>query len=894
MKMIRVNNLMRFLFCGMMLFGMALAAAPNVEVFVTPQPVRTGEPAWFVIRSADGTRNQPLNNRLPAVKELQWQHGISQSSRISIVNGRRTAVFEAKIPFVVSQPGTYTIPAMTLTHSKEKSKPVTFTAVEASYRVRSASGTSAGRQTVSALPRPSGTANTTPKPSSAPSEPQREAELSLEQIMFMDAEIPGKRAHYYLGEEIPLEINIYVLAGMQPQLSWPSVAFEGKSSAVFHDYSKVNPDNPQFEGATPQMVQQDGRNYVRYSFRTAVRPISAGTLALNIKEDAALLIPDSRRARSNDFFDDFFDDPFFSRTRRVVRNMTVPALKAEILKLPEAAAGEQFTGLVGNWQTRVTLSPPPYRVGEPITLKIEYQGGSAETLRTWPLSLKGFRTYPPEVEKNVSGAEVRYMLIPTESADGKMENVVFGPFSTFDPTTQKYQTQTFRQSLTVEKGNNVISGGSSQYEPVSFEPAEKGKETVRRQAEDILYLKKTDSRPVLLPLLRNAIVPGILLILPGLLFLVFILVFRSVRNARANDPGYQRRAAARSRKSELLARIRQLPSEEIPAECSGDIASYLADSLGLPPGADLNECSAALKTRSPQLARMLDELSQAAWMPSMKNRFTPEFRSSLIRLLGRLSVLLLLLFAPSLSGAETLENVQPLIRSWEAAMNAYDAGDFRNSGWYYTSKANPAAPSANMLYNAGNCLYKQGRLPQSLVCYERASRLAPRDSDIQENLNLVRRKLGLAEKYQVQSPSDIPAYLRDSLRPDEWVLLFCAGISLLLICGGIWIQWGTNRTFRYLLVIGLLCLILPGTAYLSQQKTTYNPAYAVVIARSLPVYSLPSDRAGKAEMTLKAGEELVIVEHRMDWVRIRSGAAEGWVHADGIASLWSPDGRSGN
>ena len=101
-----------------------------MEVFVPPQPVRTGEPAWFVIRSADGTRNQPLNNRLPAVKELQWQHGISQSSRISIVNGRRTAVFEAKIPFVVSQPGTYTIPAMTLTHSKEKSKPVTFTAVD--------------------------------------------------------------------------------------------------------------------------------------------------------------------------------------------------------------------------------------------------------------------------------------------------------------------------------------------------------------------------------------------------------------------------------------------------------------------------------------------------------------------------------------------------------------------------------------------------------------------------------------------------------------------------------------------------------------------------------------------------------------------------------------------
>lgn len=878
MKMIQLERKSMFLLCGMMLFCMTLAGASKVEVYVTPQTVRTGEPAWLVIRSSDGSRNLPLNNRLPDVKELQWKSGITQSSRTSIVNGRRSSTFEAKIPFVVNQPGTYTIPSMPLTHSKERTKPVKFTAEKASYRVHSGSGT---EPQTAARPGLSGTAN--------------EAELSLEQIMFMNAEIPGKRGHYYLGEEIPLEINIYVLEGVQPQFSWPSVSFAGKSSAVFHDYSRINRENPRFEGVTPQAVQQNGRNYVRYSFRTAVRPISAGTLTMNITEDAALLIPDSRRARSNDLFDDFFDSPFFSRTRRIARNMTAPALHTEVLKLPELPAGEEFTGLVGDWRTRVELSPPPYRAGEPVTLKIEYQGGAADTLRTWPLNLKGFRTYPPEVEKTMSGAEVRYTLIPTEPADGKTENVVFGPFSTFDPLAQKYRTQTFRQALTVEKGNSVISGGTSQYEPVTPEPAAKEPETVRRQAEDILYLKKTDSRPVRLPLLRNAAEPGILLILPGLVFLVLTLMIRSVRNARANDPGYQRRTAARSRKSELLSRIRQLPPEEIPAECSGDIASYLADSLGLPPGADLNECSEALKKRSPQLSRMLDELSQAAWLPSMKNRFTPEFRSSLIRLLGRLPVLLLLLSAPSLTGAEIPENVQPQIRSWDAAMNAYDAGDFSNAGRFYTLQGNPAAPSAHALYNAGNCLYKQGRLPQALVCYERASRLAPRDSDIQENLNLVRRKLGLTEKHQVQSPRDIPAYLRDSLRPDEWGLLFCTGISLLLICGGIRVLLGKNNTMlRCLAVMALLCLILPGTAYLSQQKTTYNPEYAVVVVRSLPVYSLPSDRAGKAEMKLKAGDELMIAERRMDWVRIRSGAAEGWVHADGIASLWSPDGRSGN
>ena len=40
--------------------------------------------------------------------------------------------------------------------------------------------------------------------------------------------------------------------------------------------------------------------------------------------------------------------------------------------------------------------------------------------------------------------------------------------------------------------------------------------------------------------------------------------------------------------------------------------------------------------------------------------------------------------------------------------------------------------------------------------------------------------------------------------------------------------------------------------------------------------------------TLSSGEEVTVVERRMDWVRIRSGSAEGWVHAKDITSLWSP------
>ncbi|MBO4631086.1 MAG: tetratricopeptide repeat protein, partial [Lentisphaeria bacterium] len=314
---------------------------------------------------------------------------------------------------------------------------------------------------------------------------------------------------------------------------------------------------------------------------------------------------------------------------------------------------------------------------------------------------------------------------------------------------------------------------------------------------------------------------------------------------------------------------------------------YIADARGLAPGADLSECAAAVKTQSPELASMLDELSQAAWMPSMKSRFTPEFRNALVKALSRIAVIALAFLPGMLNAASESAS------SADQAMSAYDKGNFPAAEKYYRSRFNPAEPSANLLYNIGNCLFQQGYFGQAMVCFERAARLSPRDPDILENLNLTRRKLMLTEKYQVNKPSDIPPWLRDSLRPDEWLFLICAGIALLFVAGGIAFLAGTGRTFRILLVIGILMILLPGAAYLSQRQTSYNPDFAVVTAKNPSVYSLPSDQAGKVEMKLRAGEEVVIVERRMEWIRIRSGNAEGWIHAKDITSLWNPDSAGG-
>ncbi|MBO4649184.1 MAG: BatD family protein [Lentisphaeria bacterium] len=838
--------------------GFLLAAAP-VELSVMPQPVRAGEEAYLVIRSRDGSRPQP-QDALPEIDGLSWHQGVRQSSRTQIINGRRSDIFELYVPFTVDKPGNYTIPPMRLTKHSGLTKKITFQAVEARYRTSSSPRSSGGSADAS-------------------------DGVTMNEIMFMELEVPGGKNSCYLGEEIPLEVNIYVLAGVQPQLSWPQVSFGSKDGAVFRDYRQTNPENPNFAGVTQHRTERNGREYILYSFRTAVRPITAGKLEISAGEEAALVVPAARRQRSMDPFDEIFDDPFFSRGRRIARALTAGPVTLDVRNLPPVPAGVRFTGLVGEWESRVTLSPPPYKVGEPITLKVEFEGtGSADTLRHWPLELKGFRVYPPEVEKVAGGAELRYVLIPMEASDGKADNVFFGPYAVF--SMGKYRTEEFRRAIPVENGRAVIPGAAAPVVVSSAPAAENAvkEQPVRRRAEEILYLKKREGRGVPLPPEVN-IAGGLVLILGGALFLIVSGIVYLVRRARENDPAYQRRAQARNRKTELLRRLGRLEPGDIPGSCSGDIASYLADAEGLAPGADLTECAEAVRTKSPELAKLLDELSQAAWMPSMRDRFTPEFRRALIKALGRI-VMLAVLFGLGLPSM--LSAADDISRDRMEAMTAYDAGKFAEAEKYYRKKLDPAEPSAEELYNIGNCLYQQGKLPRAMLCYERALRLSPRDSDILENLNLVRRKLMRPELGRVGSPGDILPYLRDSLRPDEWLFVLFGGVSLILIAAGTALL-GYGRVFRILLIAGVLLILLPGAAYLSQRSTRYDPDFALVVTGGLPVYSLPSDQAGKVEMKLHAGEEVQIAERRMNWVRVRAGAAEGWVHAGDVVSLWNPD-----
>ncbi len=861
--------------------AISLQGAENtLEAFLIPENVVVNEAAFLVLRTQG---KKPDIKKLPVIKNLRWiSNSVRTSSQVNIVNGKMSSTYENHIPFIVTEKGTYTIPLDSFVAGKGKNTPGNLTFKAEAPLVRSA-----------------GERNKMAESSSGKTGGKSET-VKIEDAIFSDMVIPGKKKEYFTGEEIPLEVNLYILNGLSGRpLAYPEIKFGSNNGAIFRDYSKVNGENPNFERVTRSRQKVGGRIYSCLTFHTRFTPVSPGEMKITSLLPSLLLVPDNGRRRSGRGMGGFFDDEdffgsFFPSERRLERNLHGETF---ILVKPRPALPEKtafFTGLTGNWKGEVTLSPPPYKVGEPINLTVRYTGnGSLDFFKAPVLTMEKFRIYPPEVEKGNSFAEAKYILIPSSVMDGKEENLVLPPLAVFDPGTGKYDLLRFSRRLIVEKGSSLLPEqkkstvleGKTLLQKESWRE-EKEELEKRETANDVLYLKKTDGKTVVLPLWKNHFSGILFFVLSGILFLILSHCIAFIVRRHARDPFYARKKEASRTRKELLSVLARLAPDEL-ASHSGKIAEVLAALSGLAPGADLKECAEKIHEEDPVFASMLEKMADAAWMPDSKKGLDENFKKTFLKKFTSFSILFLSIFLFVFCFTTSVEaNAQEKVATAHDAAKAYDAGAFAKAEEYYRTQLKKGRYSGEILYDLGNTLYRMERYPEALVSYERAIRLAPRDPDILENLNLVRRKLFLPEKGKVNSPGDIFPVMRDHLRPDEWLLAASAGFFLLCIAFGLLAFCNTSSLFfRSFAVVGCVILLCSLCAFFSQQKSSYSGRDAIIIAENVKVYSLPSDKSTILSLKLRQGEEVFIAEKRQDFYRIRSGNAEGWVKFRDVQSV---------
>ena len=848
------TTLPRFFLFFLFFFALAVSAA-DLNVSVQPRNITVGMRGYVEI-SAENVSRLQIRQMPDRVSGIEWNSGISSGSSMSVINGVTSSKYTLRVPFTAREEGEFTIPAFEVvvngnTRQPEKTAPL---------KIR-----------ISAMPK---------------IDPAR---TNSNEPVYARMTFPGtdedETPSFWVGEEIPLQLSIFVRTPYELRLAnYPEIKpVNGKMSIRFHDFRRINPEAPNFESVTSHNQRLGNIPYTVYDFDSKFRALAPGKLQL-VADTAAVLL-DER---------DFFSA--FTSTRQTIRGASP---EITIKPLPAAPADAPFAGLIGKWEPEASVSPGPYRIGEPLSLKINFTGdGQTEMLNMPKIEPDHFRAYPPETKETASGISVSCILIPLETG----EQTLSFNCSTFDPASGKYVPFHFKQTVKVDKAANggmaSIPAGAA---VVNADPDLTSRTNSAPAPESILYLHdENDGGRVTMPLAANAVRVSLILLFAGLLIAGGITAPAVRKRALESDPSARRRIDARARRGKLASAIEKTPPQDLPDKVGADLAAFFNDMLDLPPGTALGETASRVKESAPELGRQLEDLANTTWMPSLRGELNEKFRKQLASAVRKFGVIAFILGALCLalpaSAAEegsapedktAEETAAPIPKTQDEAKTAYDAGQFRQALDYYASKIDPRHVSPALLYNMGNCFYQIGDYPRALVCYERARRLQPRDSDITGNLELTRRKLLLPPKYRVESPADFMLAARDFLRVDEWLVLCAFGLTLVMIALGMFFRRRSNL-WQWPFYAGIVIAVICSAALIAKTAADDPGHEAVVIVRNTPLYSLPSAESGRVEQYLKPGTEVSIEENRMDWVRVRlENNDEGWVRGANLALLWS-------
>lgn len=219
----------------------------------------------------------------------------------------------------------------------------------------------------------------------------------------------------------------------------------------------------------------------------------------------------------------------------------------------------------------------------------------------------------------------------------------------------------------------------------------------------------------------------------------------------------------------------------------------------------------------------------------------------------------------------------------------YSSGYYDHALELYLSVVEMGYTSPELYYNIGNTYFKLNLIPEAILYYERALKLAPQDENILFNLELAQSRTidkieTIPELFYVRwFRSLVNAYHADGWGILSIVLLFAALVVVVLFL------LSSKRLIRVLsFYLSVLLLILSlstlALAFLQHHQRT-GKLEAIVFDPSVTVKSSPSD--GSIDLfVIHEGTKVRITGQVGDWyeVRIASGSI-GWLRTDAVEEI---------
>ena len=387
------------------------------------------------------------NLKPPSFSDFMTLSGPSQSTNIQFINGVQSASYSYSYILRAKRIGVFTIGKASIEFNGKlyETEPIKITVV---------------------------------KGSSLPKQKKKDGEISNEEIaknLFIRAIVNKRKV--FLGEQVTVVYKLYTRLNIAAQMSinklpqyqgfWTE-ELEGSNNITF---STEMIDGKQFRVGTLK--------------KAALFPTQTGKLEITPFE---LTVPiQLRRNRNrNNFFDDFFNDPF-GASQTVKYNATSNKVTITVLPLPATGKPESFNGAVGDFTLNAGIDKTTAKTNESMTLKVSISGkGNLELLKLPKLDLPaGFEKYEPKTSENINRKNVisgkktaEYLMIPR--VVGKREIPAI-EFSYFNPEKKKYITLRSKLfALNITQGEKLI------------ETEFTSKEDILKLGSDIRFIKTSN------------------------------------------------------------------------------------------------------------------------------------------------------------------------------------------------------------------------------------------------------------------------------------------------------------------------------------------------------------------------------------------------------------------
>lgn len=244
------------------------------------------------------------------------------------------------------------------------------------------------------------------------------------------------------------------------------------------------------------------------------------------------------------------------------------------------------------------------------------------------------------------------------------------------------------------------------------------------------------------------------------------------------------------------------------------------------------------------------------------------------------TLLLLASFIISLAGTAFCQ--ADAAAMFSEAKTKYDQGQYAEAARLYEALAQEGQVNAALWYNLGNAYYRSQSIGKAVLCFERARRIAPRDTDIRANLAFIRQAV------KEPDPSFLAGLINsiDSLLSLNELTVVVSATFIIFIC--CLILWLFRRNPWILLADAaafLLVIVLGGWLALKIDQEVVT-SWAVVLSGPADVRNGPG-QDNSVGFTLPEGRKVVVMGDNGDWlaVGLHNEGLKGWIEKKYIEKI---------